>query len=132
METTATQTATETNPASVDITPATENTPAETTTVAAEATKENTAVKHTGKKAAKKPAAKKAAKVKAAPKAKAAKAPKAKAAPKAKRTAGVKAQGQVAKEAFRLLKAMAKEKGVSPAEVVRLAVHKYVGFKEAA
>lgn len=58
---------------------------------------------------------------------KTAKAPKA---TKVKRTAGVKAQGQVHKEAFRLLKAEARERGVKPAEIVRLAVHKFVGFKE--
>lgn len=75
-------------------------------------------------------APKKAAKV-----AKAAKAPKAKKPAKEKKVrkiAGVKAQGQVAKEAMKLVKALAKEKDVSPAEIVRRAVHKFVGFKEEA
>lgn len=75
----------------------------------------------------KKAAAPKPAKKTAAPKAKKVAAPKP---AKVSKKAGVKAQGQVHKEAFRLLKAMAKEKGVKAAEIVRLAVHKFVGFKE--
>jgi len=46
------------------------------------------------------------------------------------RVAGVKAQGQVAKIAMKTLKGMAKDEGVRVAELVRRAVHKYVGHKE--
>jgi hypothetical protein len=79
--------------------------------------------------AAVKAPAKKAPAKKAPKKAPVKKAPKAPKVAKAKRVAGVKAQGQVTKEAFRLLKALAKEKGVRPAQIVTLAVHRFVGFK---
>jgi hypothetical protein len=82
------------------------------------------AKKATKAKATKKPAAKKTVK---APKAKTEKAP-------SKRIAGVKAQGQVAKDAFKQIVAVCKEKSTKeqpyrPADFVRDAIYAKLHFK---
>jgi hypothetical protein len=72
------------------------------------------------KKIAAKPAKKVAAKKAAKPEKKA-----------RKSKAGHKAQGQVSMECFKLLQARAKKDGIREAEVVRLAVEKFLGYKPA-
>ena len=84
------------------------------------------------KKPAKKKTAKKVAKKVAKPAKKVAAKKAAKPEKKARKSkAGHKAQGQVSMECFKLLQARAKKDGIREAEVVRLAVEKFLGYKPA-
>ena len=107
--------------------------------------KEAISAKATGKKAAAKPAAKKASATTAAAKKASAKpaAKKASAKPAAKKASakstaakprkrgivGVKAQTQVEKAAFSEILRRAKDQGLTSADIVRMAVYKYLGYK---
>lgn len=90
------------------------------------------------KAAAKKPAAKKPAAKKAAAKdgtVKKNKTAAKKAEPKTKRTkgqAGTKAQTQVPLEVMKMIKAKARDEKIKPADVVRVAIFKGLGYKPAA